>query len=52
MILPAKIKVINLGIRLFYNTAVHQKVEAVHVNWQPTPKLEPEIEEMLARIGG
>jgi len=50
--IPKKLKIVNVGIKLFYDTAILQKAEAVHVNWQPAPKLEKEIEDILQRIGG
>jgi hypothetical protein len=52
LVIPKQLRIINVGIRLFYDTAITQKVEAVHVNWQPAPELEKDIEEILDKIGG
>lgn len=58
-IIPDKLYIINVGIRLFYETAIHQRIEAVHVNWLPPPsqsaetsdEIDKEIQEILNRIG-
>jgi hypothetical protein len=53
-IIPNKLHIINIGIRLFYETAIQQHIEAVHVNWLPPPpaeEIDKEIEEILNRIG-
>lgn len=34
-ILEQKLKVINIGLELFYETLKQQGVEVVHVDWQP-----------------
>jgi hypothetical protein len=52
LIIPKKLQIINIGIRVFYETATNQKVEAVHVNWQPPQQMEKDIAEILERIGG
>ncbi len=41
---------INIGLRLFYQSLTEQKTEAVHVNWEPKPKLEKEVEDILDKI--
>jgi hypothetical protein len=53
-IIPKKLYIINIGIRLFYETAIQQHIEAVHINWLPPPaseEIDKEIEEILNRIG-
>ncbi len=52
LVIPKELRIVNVGIRLFYDTAIAQKVDAVHVNWQPSPELEKDIEEILDKIGG
>ncbi len=48
--IPNEIRVINIGLRLFYQSLTEQKIEAVHVNWEPKPKLEKEVEDILDKI--
>jgi hypothetical protein len=52
-IIPNKLYILNIGIRLFYETAINQQIEAVHVNWLPPSEetVDKEIEEILNRIG-
>ena len=53
-IIPKKLYIINIGIRLFYETAIQQHTEAVHINWLPPPtseEIDKDIEEILNRIG-
>jgi hypothetical protein len=52
-IIPNKLYILNIGIRLFYETAIDQQIEAVHVNWLPPSEetADKEIEEILNRIG-
>ena len=45
-----ELKVINVGLDIFYNALQMQNVKAVDVNWKPAPKLEKEIEEILDKI--
>ena len=51
--IPNKLYILNIGIRLFYETAINQKIEAVHVDWLPPSEelVDKEIEEILDRIG-
>jgi hypothetical protein len=53
-IFPDRLFIINIGARLFYETAIEQSVQSVHVNWPPPRKelVEKEILEILDRIGG
>jgi hypothetical protein len=52
-IIPNNLYILNVGIRLFYETAINQQIEAVHVDWQaPSEEIvDKEIEEILNRIG-
>jgi hypothetical protein len=51
--IPNKLYILNIGIRLFYETAIDQQIEAVHVDWLPPSEetVDKEIEEILNRIG-
>jgi len=46
----AKLKVVNVGLKLFYEELKRQGVEVIHVNYQPRVKLEKELEEKLAKL--
>ena len=46
----AELKVINVGLDIFYNALRMQNVMAVDVNWKPAPKLEKETEDILDKI--
>lgn len=45
-----ELKVINIGLDIFYDALQMQNVKAVGVNWRPTPKLEKETEEILDKL--
>lgn len=49
--IPSKLHIVNVGIRLFYDTVVAQEIDAVHVNWQPALELEKDIEKILEKVG-
>lgn len=46
----SELKVINVGLEIFYEGTAAQGVECVHVKWQPPPKLEKELEEALDKL--
>ena len=48
--IPNNLRVINIGLRFFYQSLTEQKVETAHVNWEPKPKLEKDIEDILDKI--
>lgn len=48
--IPNNLRVINIGLRLFYQSLTEQNIEAVHVIWEPKPKLEKEIKDILDRM--
>ncbi|MGH9876917.1 MAG: fdrA domain protein [Nitrososphaera sp.] len=45
-----ELKVINVGLEIFYNSLQMQNVKAVDVNWKPAPKLDEESEDILDKI--
>ena len=54
-IIPNSLYVVNIGIRMFYETITEQSVQAIHLNWPPPKKeatVEKEIVEILDRIDG
>jgi hypothetical protein len=46
----SELKVINIGLDIFYNALRMQNVKAVDVNWKPAPKLEKDTEDILDKI--
>jgi len=44
------LKVINIGLDVFYQALKDQGVEAVQVSWKPPVKLEKEYEDILSKI--
>ena len=45
-----ELRVINIGLDIFYNALQMQNVKAVDVSWRPAPKLEKETEDILDKI--
>ena len=46
----SKLNIINIGLEHFYRELIKQNVNAVHVVWQPKPKLEKDLENILKKI--
>jgi len=46
----SEVKIVNVGLEYFYKELRRQGVQAVHVTWQPKPKLEKELEDILSKI--
>ncbi|HEV8386717.1 MAG TPA: hypothetical protein VGQ03_03755 [Nitrososphaera sp.] len=44
------LKVINIGLDIFYNALQMQNVKAVDVNWRPAPKLDKESDDILDKL--
>lgn len=45
-----ELKVINVGLKIFYEDLKKQGIKAVQVNYQPPPKLEKELKEKLEEL--
>ena len=45
-----ELKVINVGLRIFYEDLRKQGIKAVQVNYQPPPKLEKKLAEALEKL--
>ncbi|MCE4613285.1 MAG: hypothetical protein F7C07_05580 [Desulfurococcales archaeon] len=45
-----ELKVINIGLRHFYEALREQGIMVANVNWSPPPKLEKDIEEILDKL--
>jgi len=46
----SELKVINVGLEIFYNDLVSQRIKAVQVNFTPPAKVEKEYEDILSKI--
>ncbi len=46
----SEVKIVNVGLEYFYKELKRQGVQSVHVAWQPRPKLEKELEDILSKI--
>ncbi len=46
----SELKVINIGLEFFYKSLKDQNVKAVHVVWQPPPKIEKDLQDILDKI--
>jgi hypothetical protein len=44
------LKVINVGLKIFYEDLKRQGVRVVQVNYQPPPKLEKELKDKLSEL--
>jgi len=49
-LIPNNLRVINIGLQIFYESLTEQKIEVIHVNWEPKPKLDKETEDILDKI--
>jgi hypothetical protein len=49
-LLDSELRVINLGLDIFYNALTSQNVKAIDVDWKPAPKLDKESEDILDKI--
>lgn len=50
MRLPEKLKVINVGLRSFYEDLKLQRAEALHVEWRPPAGGDPELARLLEKL--
>jgi hypothetical protein len=49
-LLDTDLRVVNLGIDIFYNALKLQDVKVVQVDWKPSQKLDKESEDILSKI--
>lgn len=50
-IVPGKaLKVINVGLEIFYQSLVSQGLEPVHVDWQPPAAGDERLAKLLERL--
>jgi len=46
----SELKVVNVGLEIFYEGLRRQGVESVQVSWQPPPKLGKKLEKALDKL--
>ena len=46
----SELKVINLGLDIFFNALQLQNIKGVDVNWRPPPELDQEFKDILDKI--
>jgi hypothetical protein len=49
-LLDTDLKVINIGMSIFYDALKVQNIEVVQVDWKPGPVLDKLSEEILSKI--
>ncbi len=49
-LLKEEIKVVNIGLREFFDSLVEQRVEAVHVEWRPPAQGDQELMDILDKL--
>jgi hypothetical protein len=49
-LLQEEIKVINIGIREFFDALISQEVDVIHVNWKPPAQGDPEMQNILSKL--
>ncbi len=50
-LLDAELKVINIGVKTFYDSLRDQGVEVIHVDWRPPASGELELAKLLEKLG-
>lgn len=48
--LSNNMKILNVGLELFYNELKKQGGNVIHVEWKPPVKLEKDIEDILSKV--
>ena len=49
-LLDSDLKVINIGMTIFYDSLKAQNIEVIQVDWKPGPVLDKLSEEILSKI--
>ncbi len=50
-ILDTELKVINIGVKIFYDSLKEQGVEVIHVDWHPPASGAPDLVKLLEKLG-
>jgi len=48
--LSSELKVVNVGLEIFYHALKLQNIKVVDVNWNPPPKLEKDTQDLLDKM--
>ena len=46
----SELKVINIGLEVFYRDLKRQNINTVHVSWQPAPDIEEDLKRALRKL--
>ena len=46
----SELRIINIGLEVFYRDLKQQRVKVIHVNWQPPPLIEKDLDDALRRL--
>ena len=46
----SELKVINIGLEIFYKDLKRQQIKVVHVSWRPSPVTEKDLEDALRKL--
>ena len=47
----ARPNIINIGVRIFYDSLRDQGVKVIHVDWRPPAGGEPDLAALLEKLG-
>jgi hypothetical protein len=50
LLLDSDLRVINIGMNIFYDALKMQNVKVIQVDWEPDPLLDKLSEEILSKI--
>ena len=50
-LLCVKLKVINIGVKTFYDVLRDQRVRVIHVDWRPPAGGDKDLTELLEKLG-
>jgi hypothetical protein len=50
LLLDSDLRVINIGMNIFYDALKVQNVKVIQVDWKPDPSLDKLSEEILSKI--
>ncbi len=49
-LIGTKLKVINIGAKIFYDSLKDQGVKVIHVDWRPPASGEPDLAKLLEKL--
>ncbi len=48
--LSTELRVINIGVKVFYDSLTSQGVKVIHVDWHPPASGDTELEKLLEKL--